>query len=336
MMVDPDAPLEDRDAISERAAEFLTRRRDVEWSDTDQAELDAWLAQSILHEVAYLRVEEIAARGDQLAGLNALELKRSMADGRRNFNLRSFVLPLLAAASLALVAVLAIPFVISWLQPSDRFYSTGIGGSTVIRFADGTEVDLNTDSVMRARMTTTERTIWLEKGEAWFHVAHDATHPFTVVVGKHRVTDLGTEFAVHRTDNGVEVLLASGRASLSTDGTAITLLAPGDDAVVTPVSLSVTRKTPQELGDALAWRRGELVFRKTKLADVVGEFNRYNATKLVIADRSIANLQIVAKLRADDYESFLELAENALKLRIDREGGTIFISHGQPETNRTK
>ena len=47
------------------------------------------------------------------------------------------------------------------------------------------------------------------------------------------------------------------------------MLKPGDDALATPVSLTVTRKTPQELANALAWRRGMLVFRNTRLADVV-------------------------------------------------------------------
>ena len=103
-------------------------------------------------------------------------------------------------------------------------------------------------------------------------------------------------------------------------------LAPGDDAVATPVSVSMTRKTPQELADELAWRRGVLVFRNTRLDDAVREFNRYFDTKLVIADPSIADLKFSAEVRLDHFDGFLQLARTVLNLRVDRAGGTILLS----------
>jgi transmembrane sensor len=334
-LLDPDRFWED-DAISERAADFLAWKRGGVWCDQDQAELDAWLAESTAHYIAWLRVEAIAARTHQLAPLLSLELNRIAAVGKRAFPYRRFLLPLLAAASIALVATLGTPFVANLLQPSDRTDSTDIGGRTLLSFSDHTQIELNTDTAVRLRMTTAERTVWLEKGEAWFHVSHDAAHPFTVIVGKHRITDLGTEFLVHRADDNVDVALLNGRAMLSTDGMQTATLSPGEEAIATPISLSVTRKTPLELANELAWRRGMLMFHDTPLSEVVQEFNRYNKTKLVIADPSVSNEKITASTRTDDYESFLELAENVLKLRVDREGSVILISRrSRDEVNRT-
>jgi transmembrane sensor len=325
------------DAIARRAADFLERRRFGGWSDTDQIALDAWLAESDFHQVAWLRLEGSIAHVEKLAALRPSGPKSNRAardsDGKRNY--RRFVLPLLAAASIALFAALGIPFVNSLLQPPDRSFSTDIGGRSTVRFADGTEIELNTDTAMRFRMTTAERTVWLEKGEAWFRVAHNAANPFTVVIGRHRVTDLGTEFFVRRGSEGMEVALLNGRAMLNTEGALTTLLAPGDDALATPVSVSVTRKTPKELADALAWRRGVLVFRNTKLSDVVREFNRYNQTRLVIADPSIADVKIYAELKTDDFGAFLNLAQTVLNLCVDHEGNDILISRGpRDETKR--
>jgi transmembrane sensor len=223
------------------------------------------------------------------------------------------------------------PFLASWMQPADRIDSTDVGGRTLLSFADHTQIELNTDTSVRVRMTTAERTVWLEKGEAWFHVAHDAAHPFNVVVGKHRITDLGTEFLVRRDVNNLEMVLVNGRAALSGGGTQTATLKPGDDAIATSVSLSVTHRTPQELADELAWRRGLLVFRNTRLSEVVRQFNRYNTTKLVIADPSIAGETITADIKTDDFESFLKLAEVAFSLRADREGNEILISRGARE-----
>ena len=318
------------DPVSERAADFFERRRFAEWSDADQAEFDAWLAESTFHRVAYLRVEAAATYTDHLAAVHTFEVgakSEQSGDKRaRNILRREFLIPLLVAASVVLTANYGIPYINSLMQSPERTYSTEVGGRTLLNFADHTQIELNTDTAMRFRMTTTERTVWLDKGEAWFNVTHNAANPFTVYVGKHRITDLGTEFLVRRGAHATEVALLRGRAALAAEGAPTTVLVPGDDALATPVSMSVTRKSLQALSDELAWRRGMLVFRNAKLSDVVREFNRYNTTKLVIADPSIAGETISADAKTDDYEGFLQLAEVALKLRVDREGGVILIS----------
>lgn len=320
------------DAISERAADFFERLRFGDWTETDQAELDAWFAESALHEVAFLRLEGSIAIAEDLVALRPFKPARGDED---KFEYRRFAIPLLAAASLALAVVFEKPIVNYVMQTPDRTYSTDVGGRTLLTFADHTQIELDTDTAVRFRITGEERTVWLEKGEAWFHVAHNAANPFSVIVGKHRVTDLGTEFVVRRGAEGMEVALLNGRATLSTEGAQTATLTPGDDAVATPVSMSIVRRTPQQLADELAWRRGMLVFRNAKLSDVVREFNRYNTTKLVIADPSIAGDKITADIKTDDYESLLRLSEAALNLRADREGNVIRISREQRgETKR--
>jgi transmembrane sensor len=333
MAPDPVIHCEPQDAISQRAADFLGRLRFGNWSNADQAELEEWLAASASHYVAWLRIEGIAARADQLAALNALEIRRSVRTGK--FHYRRFFLPALAAACIATIALLVKAFVLSPMQPPDRVYSTAIGERTTLKFADGTVVDLNTDTAVRFRMTTAERTVWLQKGEAWFHVAHDAAHPFTVVAGKDRVTDLGTEFIVRRDVDQVEVALLKGRASLSAQGAPTEMLVPGDDAIATPASLSVTRKTAQELSDELAWRRGMLVFRDTRLIDAIREINRYNLVKLVIADPAIADLRFNGEIRNDDLQDFLGLAQVTMKLRAERLGEQILLSRAATEKSRS-
>ena len=317
-------PAESREAIEERAADFLQRRRLLRWNSMDQVELDAWLRQSTAHRIAYLRLEAAVARVERVSEPHVSRAARAQA--RWGFR---FAIPFLAsAASLALVAALWFVAQAFLQPPPDRTYATDVGGHAVLGFSDHTEMDLNTDTFVRYRMTNRERTIWLERGEVWFHVAHDAAHPFTVIIGRHRVTDLGTEFLVRRKADGAEVILVNGRAALSTDGAQTARLEPGDDALATSVSVQITRKTPQQLADDLAWRRGVLVFRNARLADVVHEFNRYNATKLVLADPSIDDVKVSAELRADHYEDFLQVAQSLLKLRIDREGTEILISRG--------
>jgi transmembrane sensor len=331
---DPASHWEMGDTASERAADFFARRRFSAWGDQDEIELDAWLAESALHRVAYLRLEGAVARTEHLVAFDPREFAQAEQGRRARILRRRFVIPLLIAASIALIAAFGVPFAVYLLTPPDRTFSTDVGGRTTLKFADGTEVELNTDTSMRFRMTTMERTVWLDKGEAWFRVAHNATRPFTAVIGTHRVVDIGTEFLIRRDDQNVEVALLNGHAMLKTQGTATTILAPGDDAIATPISTSVKKKTLQELADELAWRHGMLVFRNKSLADVAREINRYNSTKLVIADASIAGIKISTDLRADDYEAFVRVVEMALNLHANREGNEILITRGQRDETK--
>ena len=172
------------------------------------------------------------------------------------------------AAAFALVALSGIAASYLFLKPSERIYTTDVGGRELITFADGTQIELNTDTVLRARMTTDQRTVWLDRGEAYFRVKHDAAHPFVVFAGAHRVTDVGTEFLMRRDPGRLEVTLVEGSAQFGAgDGqrqSVPLLLAPGDDVVATAQSMSVTKKPSRDVANALGWRQGVLVFKHTR------------------------------------------------------------------------
>ena len=321
------------EAIEARAADFLQRRRLLRWTDADRAELDAWLAESTAHRVAYLRLEDSESLVERVADSRSSDLDRLTSRGGSK-------LPFLAiAASLGFVTLIGLAAQHYFAEPPDRTYSTEVGGRALLSFADRTQIELNTNTAVRFRMTDQERTVWLEKGEAWFHVAHNARNPFTVVVGNRRVTDLGTEFLVRSEPGRFEVALLNGRAQLSTGGEhpQYATLTPGDEAVATPVGVSFTKKTPAELADELAWQHGILKFRHTRLRDAVNEFNRYNRTKLVIDDPVVAAMPIGGDFRTDSVNEFLRAMEVVLKLHVEREGANILLARAPTDakTNST-
>lgn len=315
---------ESYEAIEARAADFLQRRRLLRWTDADRAELDAWLDEATLHRVAYLRLEDSEALVERVGDLRPSELVRLTTGRPREF--RGLFLAI--AASLGLIAALGYAAEQYFSQPADRTYSTEVGGRTLLTFADHTQIELNTDTAVRFRITGEERTVWLEKGEAWFRVSHNAANPFTVIVGNHRITDLGTEFLVRDDPGRLEVALVKGRAQLSTVGERpqFATLTPGDDAVATVASISFAKRTSQQLADELAWKRGVLVFRQTKLADAIGEINRYSQIKLVINDPVVAKMTIGGEFNTDSLDGFLQAMQTVLKLRVEYHGNEIVLS----------
>ena len=61
----------DSRTIEDQAIAWLIRRESEEWTETDAAELAAWLAASTSHRVAFLRLEVGWERTERLTALGA-------------------------------------------------------------------------------------------------------------------------------------------------------------------------------------------------------------------------------------------------------------------------
>ncbi len=311
--------------IEERAAEWLIARlHDQEWGADKQAELDAWLAKSVAHEVAYLRLEAGWNGADRLAVLRAPLRKASHPEREAPSGTTKFHV----AAILVLCAAVGATGYFATKPMRDQIFATPIGGRETVTLADGTQIELNTDTELR--LPPGSRQAVLVKGEAYFHIQHDASHPFTLHVGDHQVVDLGTQFVVRQKSDKLEVAVVEGRARVdgpaSSMGMQSAVLNPGDVAVATQDRLVVTKKLASTLQDALSWRAGFVVFHHTTLNEAANELNRYNSTKIVIADEGAAQRYFGGKFRTKDAERFASVVGAALGLRVDRRENEIIIS----------
>jgi len=313
--------------IEARAAAWLGRRDSESWSNQDQSDLDAWLAQSGAHRAAFWRLEFAWNYADRLTALRLAAAPEQIA--RSSGGTRRSSIAKIAAAIVA-IAVLGISGTLYFSRPGERVYVTAIGGHETVTLEDGSRVTLNTDTVLRTAMSGDRKIAWLDRGEAYFQVRHDALRPFVVIAGTRRVTDLGTKFLVRRDADQLRVAVVEGRVQLDGAGqgkqSRSTLLVRGDIAVAAQNALSVTRNSSGALANQLGWLRGLLVFKRTTLADAATEFNRYNQHKLVVADNAAAQLKIDGTFRTNNVEAFTDIAQDILGLRVERRGGETVIS----------
>ena len=313
--------------IKARAADWLQRRNFWNWSDDDERALTTWLDESLSHRVAYWRLRSAWERSEKLTAL------RGPAFGRSDQPMparRIWPMFRMAAAGVALAAIIGVGVTYIYSAPRGQGFATPIGGREVLTLADGSQVELNTDTAIRVQLTASARRITLEKGEVYFHVVHNAKRPFIVTAGDHRVIDLGTTFFVRRDPGRFEVALIEGRARLeSANGkTAAPArdLVPGDVVVATASTVSSQIIPAQKLANDLGWRRGVLVFHGSALADVAEELNRYNTRKIVIADPEVARLTIGATIPTHGVEAFTRVARDVFGLRVANHGNEIVIS----------
>lgn len=305
--------------VDAEAAAWLDRRDCGGWSGADQAALDAWLEESPIHRITYWRMEAAWARAERLVALRP-------AQPRAWKGLALFR----AVAAAAFAAALGM---VGWSylsQPSHVTYATSIGGRETVMLADGSRIELNTDTSIRLADRTDARTIWLEKGEAYFQITHDASRPLIVFVGDRRITDLGTKFVVRRERDKFDVAVVEGSVSLDAATAARQakplVLRPGDAAVATADNVSVSRKSTFQLSNELGWRRGVIVFDNMPLAEAAEQVSRYNPIKLKIADAKTGRLAVTGTVSATDPEEFLRMARTIFGLHAKKVDGAFVIS----------
>jgi transmembrane sensor len=312
--------------IDLRAADWLQRQTFWNWGQDEQASLDAWLAESRAHSVAYWRQRAVWDNAQRLIALRSsgTQQNRPIAENRK---------PLLFKAS-ALAIVLTVMGLAGSLyllraHGIETVYATRIGGHRTVTFADGSRIELNTDTVLRLRVNAGSRLAVLEKGEAFFDIKHSAAHPFVVDAADRRITDLGTKFSVRNTPDRLEVSLIEGRArfeSAEKSNSASAVLSPGDVVIATARAITIAKKPQQELVNELGWRRGRLTFYRATLADAANEFNRYNERKIIVADKAAASELIDGTFPTRDVDLFGRIARSVLGLQVKNEGGEIIIS----------
>jgi transmembrane sensor len=354
-----------------QAAAWLVRREAPEFSAEEKKAFEAWFGADPRHQAAYVRLEAAWRRMDRLNRLRPLDgavdedllsrspfvrmeefsardttqrsadsdedrARRELVDEQaehRGVSRHRWGFAVAGGLAVSIIAVvigfwLAIGGGSEWQD-----FATDYGARKRIVLDDGSVVHLNTNSAMRVRLTPDYRQVVLERGEALFKVAHDASRPFDVQAAGTTVRAVGTEFSVRvreavETQTGqqdVQVLVKEGRVAIdppreelertTTLPASVSTLSAGEAVIITAKRLQVEKVAEAEVTKKLDWTEGRLWFERQRLADVVAEFNRYNRKQMVIADPAIADLRIGGGFEATDPESFMAALEKTLGVR---------------------
>jgi transmembrane sensor len=350
--------MDSRERIEQQAAEWLAKRDGGQWSGEDQAALSAWLAASTANMVEFLRLEAAWDGANRLQAMGAglepgtmpsVETWRSTPFFRGALRNAQSPSPEAQAtternagagwrtAAWAAGVIVCVALGSSWYWNRNT-YSTEIGATRAVPLPEGSTVTLNTASHIRVDLKDTQRTIELDRGEAYFEVARDEHRPFVVIAGKSRITALGTAFSVRRNaPDDVRVTVTKGRVSVviasavarAESGARISVPVEVDAGSVAEAyrkEVSVLKRPLAEMEEALSWRRGFLVFHDTPLIEAVAEFNRYHTRQVIIQDPSLAAIPVSGNFRAGNFDAFTRLLQVGFKIQItEQEDGRILL-----------
>jgi transmembrane sensor len=331
--------------IEQTAADWLARRDGATWSDDDAQQLHAWVKASTAHKVAFLRLQSTWQRADRLGSLRApatppratpstpaqMPMHTHLPDAAELLPPRRHALraPMRIAAALLLAAGAGA----LWMktQPREQQYATAVGKSRTVSLADGSRLQLNTNTRLSVDFSQPRRRfVQLGQGEAFFDVAHDKSRPFVIDAGSRRITVLGTRFSVRRDGDQVAVTVVEGRVRvdpvLSRELEAPAILSSNDEARAAPDHVRVVHRSDTQVANDLAWREGELVFNQQTLAEAAQAFNRYNARQLVIADSKVGQIRIGGRFDADNVQGFARLLHQGFGLTVTDHGNDITVT----------
>lgn len=318
------------EAIEDRALDWLIRRDGPDWTEAKQAELDAWLDESMAHKAAYWRADHGWRQADRIRSLGFDNDEPAGASrSQRKWWPAAIAASLVAAIGMGGLSLAPRIFDRAVPQMQQARFDTPVGGRRVVPLVDGSKIELNTRTVLRTAMGRSRREVWLDAGEAFFEVAHRADEPFVVHAGRQTITVLGTKFSVRRDRDRITVNVLEGRVRVD-DGEGrmahAAIITAGDTAISRGPSMLIAAKSDERVADALAWRDGMLSFDQAPLTEVVAEFNRYNRMQLVVTDAAAGQIPIGGSFQASSVDSFTRLLRDAYGLKIERGDATLTIS----------
>lgn len=229
---------------------------------------------------------------------------------------------------------------------------------------DGSVVDLNRGAAISAQFTARERRVVLLRGEASFTVAPNPERPFIVIASGVEICAVGTVFNVRMDADAVEVLVAEGRVNVANEQTARAIrdaatstgVGGGQEegGAATPLrvdghasldlsaaqraTVSLARAAPppqvvtlsdRQLEHRLSWQPRLMDFTDAPLSEIVAEFNRRNALRIVLANDAVGALRLSATFRSDNVEGFVHLMETDFGLRAEWREREVRLSRAE-------
>ena len=302
-MTDPHAT--DADDLFAEASGWYYRLQAEDVTLAEREAFTAWLARG---------PAQVQAWDEVLGLLGALrEPARQIRDAQRaRWRRPRLQVWASAAAVLLMVGLLAYS---PWPDRWRADFATSTGESRNIALADGSQLQLNTDTALQVELADGERRVRLLRGEAWFDVSHDPARPFVIRSGDGWVKVVGTRFSVARQGDQTRVRVAQGKVQVSADNHRTVLLEPGRAVEYRGAQLSSEHAF--DVAAEFAWRQRQLVFREQPLVEVVDALNRYWPGQTLVLGESLRQRKVSGVFEIDKPEAVLKALTHTLGLRAE-------------------
>ncbi len=311
-----------KSAIKEQAIAWYAKLQSDQAEPEDWESFTLWLEESHEHGDAY---DALELSLDSLPEDIMSEPEVSIA---ANENRRGF---LWGVTGIGIAALFAAAFFMPNFGGQGTYniqeFATTIGEQTQVTLADGTKVDLNTNSRLVFAMNKTERIVTLSKGEALFDIAQDSSRSFRVEALDTQIWDVGTLFEVDVSDGDLSVAVIEGLVDVIPENAEDQKkrLTPGQMAERKAGEQNVTVSSA-DIDVIASWTEGVLSFDEAPLPEIIAELNRYFETPFVIANSALNQETFSGVLNLGSQEELTQTLEKFLPITALKQDGKINLT----------
>ncbi|AZS31123.1 FecR family protein [Butyricimonas faecalis] len=217
------------------------------------------------------------------------------------------------------------PQVIPTQEVEYNVLTTSKQGNIKIVLYDGSLVWLNAGSELRYPNTFVEnqRVVYL-KGEAYFDVTKDRSHPFIVKTISSEISVLGTSFNVNARENSCVTTLVEGRVRMKHGIKDSVELRAGQQAWV--AGTEKIRVQEVDTRYYTSWMNNMFAFRETSLREIATVLEDWYECKCRFESAALENIPYTTMVeRYPDVDSVLQILAGTGDFRYTRIGDIIII-----------
>ena len=307
----------------DEAADWFLRLRD---DDVGEDELARWF-QWCAHPENLKEFERISGVWRGLENPRSGPLPRP----ERSLIRRAWGTPLSVACAAGLLMVIAVGTLVLprlFSHPRD-FTARSTIHSDVL--PDGSRVTLAPRSEVSVQISTTERTVAMATGEAFFRVHPDKHKPFTVTTSQVAVTAVGTAFDVRSESDRVTVTVQEGVVDVSPVGVTgrQRWRVTAGSQISYDLGSHTARISAVEADRLVAWHTGRLEYVATPLGVVVADVTRYSGRVVEIADPALLALTYTGVVLTGAIDDWLAALQTTFPIRLEAGGGGHALLRGR-------
>lgn len=268
-----------------------------------------WRGLSAEHELAWQRVQQLDRELGQ--GLKALPGAGLVLDNASQRLRRRQALKLLSGVAVGGAALWLSRDITPWERLTADL-ATATGERRSLDLADGTRLQLNTDSAVDIRFDAKQRLIELRRGEIL--VSNPAQGLTLRVRTDHGLLEAqGSRFVLRQGKAASRLSVLQGSVALSpASGLSRQVAEAGQNFDLSREGILAVPQLDMEAG---AWTDGLIVTRDMRLADFLAEVSRYRNGRLACAE-SIRDLRLSGVFRLDDTDKLLALLPRTLPVQL--------------------
>lgn len=298
----PKIPNDPRDA----AAWWFARVHSGNFTTAEQRMFRQWRQADSRHEQEYRALDEVWQATQMIP---ADELRSLLSAPARSAPLMARRRLLITGGAICSTVMAGGVVAAAWwpTTPEQQTrYATGRGELRSASLADGSRIQINTDTVAVVEYFKQRRTVQLMSGEIMLQTLADSARPFIVATAIGQISADAASFNVRNDDAQVRLAVESGSAEISTGPwwrRQRAIVAAGTSTSMRAGTL--TAPTRIDVGAATAWRYGKLVFNDQPLDHIVREMSRYLPQPIRITDSRLNHLRMAGVFNLKDSAAFL-------------------------------